>query len=27
VRELNQIRSQIAFNVETILEAWNEHCC
>jgi hypothetical protein len=25
-RELNQIRSQIAFNLETILEAWHEHC-
>jgi hypothetical protein len=26
VRELNQIRTQIALNVETILEAWHEHC-
>ena len=25
-RELNQIRAQIALNLETILEAWNEHC-
>ena len=25
-RELNQIRSQIALNLETILEAWHEHC-
>lgn len=26
VRELNQIRAQIALNLETILEAWHEHC-
>ena len=25
-RELNQIRALIAPNVETILEAWHEHC-
>jgi len=25
-RELNQIRAQIALNLETILEAWHEHC-
>jgi hypothetical protein len=25
-RELNQIRTQIALNLETILEAWHEHC-
>ena len=26
VRELNQVRAQIALNLETILEAWHEHC-
>ena len=26
VRELNQIRGQIAVNLATILEAWHEHC-
>jgi len=26
VRELNQIRTRIALNMETILEAWHEHC-
>jgi hypothetical protein len=25
-RELNQIRIQITLNLETILEAWHEHC-
>ena len=25
-RELNQIRSQIAVNLEMILGAWHEHC-
>jgi hypothetical protein len=25
-RELNQIRTQAAHNMETILEAWHEHC-
>jgi hypothetical protein len=26
VQELNQIRTRIALNLETILEAWHEHC-
>ena len=26
MRELNQIRGQVALNLETILEAWHEHC-
>ena len=25
-RELNQIRAQIALKLETVLEAWHEHC-
>ena len=25
-RELDQIRSQVALNLETILEAWHEYC-
>jgi Domain of unknown function (DUF4160) len=26
VRELNQIRALISFNLGTIMEAWDEHC-
>jgi hypothetical protein len=25
-RELNQIRAEVARNLERILEAWDEHC-
>jgi hypothetical protein len=26
VRELNQIRAEVALNMAEILEAWNDHC-